>query len=100
MNCFRDWLLCMFLCSCTTPGAYYPPFEVGGFGVDLHFGGYTVPAKVVASPVVSTPTVLVPANSQITSPTIPVTNSSSGQTSQLPVQLSTKVDKPVVAIPQ
>lgn len=104
MNCSHKLVVCyaIFYAGCSTPGTYYPPVELDssimGFGLSIHLGGYTVPAKVVIGTEINTPTVLVPASAPVTSGVVPVTNAI-GQTAQLPVQVAA-VTQPTVVIPK
>jgi hypothetical protein len=93
--------ICWFVTSCA--GQYVPPVSVsaGFFGAQVTVSepGFTVPAKVVQTPAVTTPTLMVPLNAPVmTGAIVPVTNSSGQQTS-VPVIASPSVSQPILAVP-
>lgn len=93
-------LFALILCGCA--GQYIPPvtFSGGFFGatVSVSEPGFTVPAKVVPTAVVSTPTLLVPASEPVAANTaVPVTTAS-GASTLVPVVVA-PVSVPVLAVP-
>jgi hypothetical protein len=93
------FILFLVLCGCA-PGSFSPPWSAsfGFFGAVVTVGqpGYIVPAKVVTTSTVSTPTLLVPADAPV-GDTVPVTTST-GKTTIVPVKASA-VSVPILAIP-
>jgi hypothetical protein len=89
-----------FFCSCA--GSYVPPVSISGgfFGatVTVSEPGFTVPAKVTPTALVSTPTLLVPATEPVAAnASVPVTTSS-GESTTVPVVVA-PVSSPILAIP-
>lgn len=92
-------VLC-FIAGCA--GSYVPPVSVSGgfFGatVTVSEPGFTVPAKVTPTALVTTPTLLVPATEPVASNTsVPVTTAS-GASTIVPVVVA-PVNAPVLAVP-
>jgi hypothetical protein len=93
-------LFAFSFCGCA--GQYIPPVTLSGgfFGatVSVSEPGFTVPAKVVPTAVVSTPTLLVPASEPVAANTaVPVTTAS-GASTLVPVVVA-PVSVPVLAVP-
>lgn len=93
-----------FICASllgSCAGAYVPPVSVsaGFFGASVTVSepGFTIPAKVVPTAAVATPTLMVPATDPVTSGSIPVTTES-GQSTTVPVVVA-PVAAPVLAVP-
>jgi hypothetical protein len=94
-------LVCVLLLS-GCAGQYYPPVSVsaGFFGATITVSepGFTVPAKVVATAAVSSPTLMVPATDPVTSGSIPVVTES-GVSTTVPVTVA-PVTQAVLAVPK
>lgn len=82
------------------PGSYIPPVSIsaGFFGAQVTVAepGFTVPAKVVKVPDVTSPTLIVPFGAT-PKDSVPVVNSTGKATSVQVVEAP--VDKPVLAVP-
>jgi hypothetical protein len=83
------------------PGSYVPPVSVsaGFFGASVTVAepGYTVPAKVVSTAAVVTPTLMVPAGDPVAGGSVPVTTQT-GATTVVPTVVA-PVTAPVLAVP-
>ena len=96
----KKLILALLFSGCA--GQYVPPVAVSGgfFGatVTVSEPGFTVPAKVVSTSTVATPTLLVPATDPVAgNDKVPVTNAS-GSTTIVPVVVA-PVSTPVLALP-
>lgn len=84
-------------------GQYVPPLAVSGSffpgtSVTVSEPGFTVPAKVVTSPAIAKPTLMLPLASPLPGPDA-VIQTGAGQKSTVPVIKAPEVTQPILAVP-